>query len=61
MLDDPIVAEIRKQREAHAASHRFDSQSIFADLMQKEEVARQQGGVFVSLPPKPVQQPKLAA
>ena len=61
MWQDPIVEELRKEREAHAESHRFDSNSIFAELKQKEDLARNQGHLFVTLPKKPVQDIKVAA
>ena len=61
MWQDPIVEELRKLREAHAESHHFDSDSIFAELKQKEDLVRNQGRKFVTLPKKPVQDIKVAA
>lgn len=61
MWQDPIVEELRKLREAHAESHQFNSDSIFAELKQKEDLARNQGRKFVTLPKKPVQDSKVAA
>jgi len=52
---------LRKEREAHAESHHFNSDSIFAELKQKEDLARKQGRKFVTLPKKPVQDIKVAA
>ena len=53
MTDDPIVAEIRRVREAHAAKFDYDLHAIVADLK-----AKQQGGgrKVVSLPAKRVPQ-----
>ena len=51
MRDDPIVQEIRKIREAHAARFNFDLKAICADLKQKE---RDCGHPVVSYPPKRV-------
>lgn len=61
MWQDPIVDELRQEREAHAESHHFDSDSIFAELKQKEDLARNQGRIFVTPPKKPVQDIKVAA
>ena len=33
---DPIVEQIRKYRNQHAAEHGFDLRKIFADLRDKE-------------------------
>ena len=53
MWQDPIVEELRKLRDAHAASHHYDSACIYQELMEKEAQAQQQGVKFVSFPPKP--------
>lgn len=55
MRDDPIIAELRATREAHAAKFDFDFDKISADLRARQERARQAGRVFVTLPPRPVQ------
>ena len=49
MWDDPIVQDVRKVREEHAARFNFNLQAIADDLKKQQE----RGGVkFVSLPPK---------
>jgi hypothetical protein len=48
MWDDPIVAEVRKIREAHAAQFNYDLMAIYRDLKQQEKAS---GQVFVSFPP----------
>lgn len=37
MWQDPIVAEVRQAREAHAAQHNFDLQAIYRALKEQEE------------------------
>ena len=49
MWEDPIVAEVRKIREAHAAKFNSDLTAIYHDLKQQEQAS---GRVFVSYPPK---------
>jgi len=49
MNEDPIIAEIRRIREAHAAKFNYDLDAIVADLKAKE---RASGRKVVSLPPK---------
>ena len=61
MWQDTIVEELRKLREAHAESHHFNSDSSFAELKKKEDLARNQGRKFVTLPKKPVQDSKVAS
>jgi hypothetical protein len=51
-MHDPIVEEIRRVREAHAASFHFDLDAIFADLKKRERQSRRK---VVSLPAKPPQ------
>jgi hypothetical protein len=50
-MKDPIVEEVRKIRDAHAAKFNFDLHAICEDLRKKEESC---GRPVVSLPPKPV-------
>ena len=50
MMIDPIVEEIRKIRQAHAAKFGFDLDSIFEDFQAKE---RESGRKTVSRSPKP--------
>ena len=49
MKKDPIVEEIRKLRELHAAKFNHDLGAICADLKEKEKDC---GHRVVSLPPK---------
>ena len=56
MWEDPIVAEVRKIREAHAAKFNYDLRAIYQDLKEQE---KRSGRTFVSYPPrrcKPVSQ-----
>ena len=48
-MKDPIVEEIRKIREAHAAKFQFDLHAICKDLQKKEKTC---GHTIVSLPSK---------
>ena len=48
-MKDPIVEEIRKIREAHAAWFQFDLHAICEDLRKKEKTC---GHTIVSLTPK---------
>ena len=48
-MRDPIVEEIRKIREAHAARFQFDLHAICENFRKKEETC---GHPIVSLPPK---------
>jgi hypothetical protein len=50
MLNDPIVAEVRKVREAHAAKFNYDLDAIYRDLKSKE---RTSGRKYVRFPPRP--------
>jgi len=49
MKKDPIVEEIRKVREAHAAKFNYNLKAICADLKKKEKDC---GHPVVSLLPK---------
>jgi hypothetical protein len=49
MWNDPIVDEVRKIREEHAARFNYDLERIFQDLKEQE---RQSGREVVSLAPK---------
>ena len=49
MKEDPIVAEIRQIREAHAAKFNYELKAICADLKEKEKRC---GHPIVSFPPK---------
>ena len=52
MREDPIVEEVRKVREAHAAQFNYDLWAIYRDLKEQE---RKSGRAFVSYPPRRVQ------
>ncbi len=49
MREDPIVTEVRRAREAHAAQFDFDLQAIYRSLKEQEE---QNPREKVSFPPK---------
>jgi hypothetical protein len=49
MWDDPVVAEVRKVREAHAARFNYDLDAIFRDLKAKEQSS---GRTYVRYPPR---------
>jgi len=49
MKDDPIVAEVRRIRDAHAAKFNYDIRAIAEDLRSREG---KDGGRVVSLKPK---------
>jgi hypothetical protein len=51
---DPIVEEIRKIREEHAARFNYDIDAIFEDLKRSE---REGGRPLVTLPPKKITKP----
>ena len=51
-MNDPIVDEVRRVREAYAARFHFDLDAIFRDLKEQE---KQSGHTFVSFPPARVQ------
>ena len=52
MWKDPIVEEVRKVREAHAAQFNYDLWAIYRDLKEQE---RKSGRAFVSYPPRRAQ------
>ena len=49
MKPDPIVEEVRKARQDHAAKFNYDMKAIFADLKEKEKAC---GHRIVSRPPR---------
>lgn len=49
MWQDPIVEEVRKAREEHAAKFDHDLKRIFADLREQE---KRSGQRYVTLPPR---------
>lgn len=53
--EDPIVAEVRATREAHAKKFNYDIDAICDDLAKQREVYEKMGFKFVTLPPKKIQ------
>ena len=51
MKDDPIVAEVRRVREAHAARFNYDLRAIYEDIKKQEQACEQE---LHRLPPKRV-------
>ena len=49
MWTDPIVADLRKVRDAHAAKYNYDLRKIFQAIKKEEAVS---GRYYVSLPAK---------
>lgn len=54
MLNDPIVEEIRKIRDEHAARFNYDLDAIFDDIKKSE---KELGLPLVTLPPNRVAKP----
>jgi len=52
MWEDPIVEEVRKLRETHAAKFNFDLRAIYLDLKKQEAKS---GRRFITLPPKRIE------
>ncbi len=52
MWHDPIVEEVRKVREAHAAQFNYDLDAIVRDLKEREQSS---GRTYVSFPPRRIQ------
>jgi hypothetical protein len=50
-MKDPIVEEVRRIRDAHAVTFKYDLHAICEDLRKKEKSC---GHSLVSLPPKPL-------
>jgi hypothetical protein len=55
MIDDPIVAEVRKARDDYAKLFNYDLEAICRDLQNKQ---LQSGRKLISFPPK---RPRTAA
>jgi hypothetical protein len=49
MWEDPIVEEVRRIRQEHAAKFDYDLRKIYEDLKEQE---KQSGRRFVTLPPR---------
>jgi hypothetical protein len=48
-MNDPIVDEVRRIRDAHAATFNYDLDAIFQDIKEQE---KKSGLNFVSYPPR---------
>lgn len=48
-MNDPIVDEVRRIRDAHAATFNYDLDAIFRDIKEQEKMS---GLKFVSFPPR---------
>jgi hypothetical protein len=48
-MNDPVVDEVRKVRDAHAARFNYDLDAIFRDIKDQE---KKSGRKFVSFPPR---------
>ena len=48
MYKDPIVAEVRKHRQAWAAKFGYDIDAMVADLKRREAASRKRGDKFLS-------------
>ena len=48
-MNDPIVDEVRRVRDAHAAMFNYDLDAIFQDIKDQE---KKSGLKFVSYPPR---------
>ena len=51
-MNDPIVDEVRRIRDAHAARFNYDLDAIFRDIKEQE---KKSGRKFVSFPPRKVE------
>ncbi len=54
MINDPIVEEVRKERDEHASKFNYDIQAIYEDLKKQEKKNKHK---FVTLPPKYIKKP----
>ena len=52
VFTDPIVEEVRRVREAHAARFNYDIDAIVRDLREQQN---RSGRTFVTLPPRRAQ------
>jgi hypothetical protein len=50
-MNDPIVDEVRRVRDAHAARFHYELDAIFRDIKEQE---KKNGRKFVSFPPRRV-------
>jgi len=49
MINDPVVEEVRKERDAHAAKFNYDLRAIYEDLKKQEKRSKRK---FVTFPPR---------
>jgi len=54
MWEDPVVEEVRKVRDAHAAQFNYDLRAIYLALKQEEVKS---GRRYVKFPPKRIEEP----
>ncbi|HEX3126832.1 MAG TPA: hypothetical protein VH394_05840 [Thermoanaerobaculia bacterium] len=54
MIEDPVVQEVRRLRQEHAARFDYDLAAIFADLKKSEEARDRQD--FPLQPPQDLQE-----
>ena len=55
-MDDPIVEEVRRAREAYLRQFNYDLEAIFRDLRAKEKEHAEKGThKIISLPPKRIE------
>lgn len=54
MSEDPIVADIRRIRDSHAAKFNYDLEKIMADLIQRQ---KKSGKNLIRFSPKPARKP----
>jgi hypothetical protein len=55
MNDDPIVSEVRRVRDEHAAKFNYDLDAIYQDLKEHE---RKSGRKYVRYEPRPYVAPE---
>ncbi|HMQ52072.1 MAG TPA: hypothetical protein PKE64_03450 [Anaerolineae bacterium] len=53
MWQDPIVGEVRRLREAHAAQYNFDLKAIYLDLKKAEQQSEHRKVTFAPKRIKP--------
>ena len=51
-MKDPIVSDIHKIRDAHAAKFKYDFEAIAADWLKEQTAAKRAGQKFVDLSAK---------
>ena len=51
-MNDPIVDEVQRVRDAHAARFHYDLDAIFRDVKEQE---KKSGRKFVSFPPRKIE------